>query len=222
MIRFSPFRWGTLFWAVAFLMMSGCSKQSRSTTQVMMRPTLDPGPLLRADTAKTEFVWRQRVTARWDTQRQSFDAVLQLRGGTLSLIGLAPMGPPGFVVSLSSEGLDFQNRSDRRLPFPPEYIIADVQRAFFPWLAPPSEDEFTGTQQGHYDVLAIGETFVRGVMRERTFTRSDAPARGTLRVVYQDWRRGEDTARRVLLTNDWFGYTLEIITVDQQRLPPQK
>ncbi len=220
MMRSCRFHWGAVFVAVALLMLGGCSKQNQATTHAIMRPTLDPGPLLAPDTLKIEFVWRQRVTASWDTQRQSFDAVLQLRDGTLSLIGLAPIGPPGFIVSLSKQGLDFQNRSDRRLPFPPEYIIADVQRAFFPWLAPPGEDEFTGTQQGDYGVLGVRETYVGGVMHERTFTRSDAPARGTLRVVYEDWHRGEDAARRVQLTNDWFGYTLEIVTVDQQRLPP--
>jgi hypothetical protein len=130
------------------------------------------------------------------------------------------METPAFVVTLSASGVTLDNRSGRHLPFPAEHIIADVQKVFYPWLAPVSES-FTGARAGVYENLVIHETYVDGRPLVRTFQRDDAIDRGELRVAYQGWTPGLTAPQRAELINAWFGYELTIVTVDQQRLPAQ-
>src|SRR5690606_31057451 len=96
-------------------------------------PAVGDGPgypgLLRSPGALPEgdFLWQQRVTARWgDEEAQGFDAALQRQGDTLTLVGLTPMGSKAFVVTQRGEALTFDNDSGRDMPFPPRYIMLDV------------------------------------------------------------------------------------------------
>ncbi|MEE9385777.1 MAG: DUF3261 domain-containing protein [Nannocystaceae bacterium] len=56
-----------------------------------------------------DFMWRQRVTARWEEGCRGFDAVLQEQGSVLTLLGLPPMGTAAFVIVLGGEQLSFHN-----------------------------------------------------------------------------------------------------------------
>ncbi len=174
-----------------------------------------------APTAIAErFVWRQRVVASWGDRSESFDAVLQMDGEALILIGLGPLGRAGFIATLSASGVRFENRSGRSLPFAPEHIMADVQKVFYPWL-PPVLAGFTGTRAGEHETLMISETYADGRLVSRSFRRSDAVDRGELRVHYEGWLPGRSAPQRATLDNAWFGYELTIVTVEQQRLPNQ-
>lgn len=202
--------------ACACLAFTACARAVPAET-VAEGDALGPGPMLPPAAIGEEFLWRQRVTATWDDGSESFDAVLQVHQGRLTLMGLGPMGRPGFIATLTDSGVTFENRTGRTLPFAPEHILGDVQRAYYPWLARPAPG-FTGARTGRYQVLTISETYERGRLRSRSFTRSDAPDRGVLRVQYGDWGDDLSAARRVILDNAWFGYRLTILTVDQERL----
>jgi hypothetical protein len=180
-------------------------------------PRVEPAALLPPSAFPYDFQWHQRVTARWPTGEHSFDAVLQKRSGELLLVGLSPLGLPGFVLHLRAGGeIEVENRSGRELPFEPRYVLADVERVFFPWLsgAPPAE----GERSAQHGASRVIERYRAGQLRERRFER---PTRGGLErvdVSYSDLQAGADVAPRVVLTNALLGYSLTIETLEQTRL----
>jgi Protein of unknown function (DUF3261) len=164
-----------------------------------------------------DFMWRQRVTATWPTGKDSFEAVLQKRGGELVMVGLSPLGLPGFTLTLRDDGsIRVENRMGRALPFEPSYVLADVERVFFPWFdAPPSGAE----RSGAFGALTLAERFGSdGALLERTFTRTGDAAAGAVHVSYEAGPGAGDAAPRVVLDNAWYRYRLEIETFEQSRL----
>src|SRR5262249_5177429 len=74
-------------------------------------PRIAPAPLLPPSAFVHDVQWRQRVSASWPTGTQRFDAALQKRAGELMLVGLSPLGLPGFVLRLRADAsLDVENR----------------------------------------------------------------------------------------------------------------
>lgn len=137
---------------------------------------------------------------------------------TLTLVGLSPLGQPGFVITVNAEGqIQLDNRSGRELSFESNYIVADVQRTFFPWLGQPAVDQ-QGERSGQVLGLTVSETFDQGVLKQRRFLRPDAVERGQLVIDYQDWDKGADVPNRVIVHNRWFGYELVIETLSQSKL----
>jgi len=205
---------------VSLLLTLGACARNAQTRAPNSGLGIGPGPMLAPTAIAERFLWRQRVTASWDDHSESFDAVLQMDGEELILMGLGPMGRPGFIATLSASGVSFENRSGRCLPFAPDHIMADVQKVYYPWLSTVSEG-FTGTRAGEYESLQISETYAEGRLVMRTFQRSDAADRGELRVRYEGWQPGRTAPQRASLDNAWFGYELTIVTVEQQRLPEE-
>jgi len=208
-----------LFLATALLGLGACTRNA-PTAQPGPGSGIGPGPMLVPTAIAERFLWRQRVTASWGDRSETFDAVLQMDGEELILMGLGPMGRPGFIATLGASGLRFENRSGRSLPFAAEHIMADVQKVFYPWL-PPVPEGFTGTHIGAHESLMISETYTSGRLRTRAFRRSDALDRGELRVRYEGWTPGLPAPQRATVDNAWFGYELTILTVEQQSLPDQ-
>lgn len=203
---------------LTWLLLLGACARTFTTAHSEGDSALGPGPLLPPSAIGEPFLWRQHVTATWADRSESFDAVLQMHDDRLVLLGLGPMGSPVFVVALSESEVTVDNRTGRRMPFPAEHIIADIQKVFYPWL-PPVAESFTGTRCGAYANLEILETYADGRRQTRAFRRSDAPDRGEIRVTYERWRSGLVAPERAELSNAWFGYQLTIVTVEQQRLP---
>ena len=124
------------------LLLSGCLGPSPSeremasgSSQASSRASDDAGvSLLPVDDLRANLMMRQHVTVKWADREESFDAVLQKRGGVLLLLGLGPMNTVGFKLTLDRKGVSFDNLSGRELPFRPERILADVQRVFYPWI----------------------------------------------------------------------------------------
>lgn len=206
-----------LLWLLSALVVLGACMRSASTAPRGSGSVLGPGPMLSPTAIAEEFLWRQRVTASWGDRVESFDAVLQMHDEQLMLVGLGPMGRPGFIARLTASGVSFENRSGRSLPFSAEHIMADVQKVFYPWLSPVAAG-FSGSRAGVYESLMIREIYEDGQLVTRSFQRSDAIARGELRVRYEGWLPGLSAPRRAILDNAWFGYELTIITVEQQGL----
>jgi hypothetical protein len=191
----------------ALLLLAACASAPRAKPE---QPRVPPPQLLAPSAFSYDFQWRQRVTARWPTGTQGFDAVLQKRAGELILVGLSPLGLPGFVFRLNeARELQVENRTGQELPFEAAYVVADVQRVFFDWLAPVA-DGFTGERSGERQGSTLLERYERGALRERRMSR-ETPA-GVERVVV----RYETT--RALLHNELLGYDLIIETIEQTRL----
>lgn len=168
---------------------------------------------------------RQWVVIRWPGGEERFEAVLQKEGDSLLLVGLGPMGRVGFQISLDDEDLGFQNHTGQTMPFSPAYILADVQRIFYPWLEPRLEEEArcrSGRRRGARRGLEIEEQRVEGRLVERRFSVSGRPGLGEVVVRYDRYDRSDGpppagAARapeagpwRATLRNDWVGYEIEV------------
>jgi hypothetical protein len=151
--------------------------------------------------------------------------VLQKRGGELILVGLSPLGLPGFVFRLSESGeLQVENRTGQALPFEPVYVVADVQRVFFPWLAAPVPG-FSGDRSGVHAGTAVFEHYQQGQLRERQLTRETSAGREHIVIQYTAQpahpateHAATDAPARAALQNQLLGYELVIETLEQTRL----
>ena len=194
------------------------------------RPTLSeqnyPGTLLPPTQLATEAVWRQRVTATWHPtgqapQERGFDAALQRQGEALTVIGLSPLGSVGFSIQQTKSGIDVVNNIEDQLIIPPQFILLDVQRAFFPW---PCQDwslqNRDGTRTGHVAGEEVVETWLDGRLQSRTFRRLDDQPAGLITVTYEWQQPSWASPSRAVLNNAWFGYQLTITTSSETLLTP--
>ena len=198
---------------------AACASAAPAPTQRIA--AVPPPQLLAPSALGYDFQWRQRVTAHWPTGTQSFEAVLQKRAGELMLVGLSPLGLPGFVFRLNeARELDVENRTGQALPFEPAYVVADVQRVFFPWLGAVAQG-FSGDRAGELGTTHVTERYRDGQLEERTLTRS-TPAgseRVDIRYIKEHPEHApQDAPDRAELKNQLLGYELVIETVEQTRL----
>ncbi len=179
-----------------------------------------PGTLQPAATLPQDLLWQQRITATWgeDGQR-GFDAAVQKQGETLTVLGLSPIGAVGFAMILRGTTIELQNQSEQELPFPPRFILLDVQRTFYPWLTPAVGSD--GGRTGIVGDERVQEIWRDGRLLERRFTRLDGKPEGAITITY-DWRDTEAqriAPVRTVLDNGWFGYRLTVDTHTETRLP---
>lgn len=197
-------------------LVAACGPRPRRPT-MPKDPAAYPGTLRSPAALEHDFFWRQQVTARWGNKRKrGFQAVLQRQGEELKMVALSPMGQPGFVITLAGEAVSLENKTRRKLPFPPRFILLDIQRTFFPWL--PGDAPADGERRGEVDGEEVVERYAGGRLVERTFRRLDAKPPGLIRVTYEGWPAEGDAPAMAVLDNGWFGYRLEIATVEQRRL----
>ena len=191
------------------------------------RPTLDdadyPGLLQAPEALGVEVVWQQRVTAAWREgpdgalRERGFDAAVQRRDDTLTVLGLSPMGSVGFSIVQGPDGIRVEQRGDERLGVPPRFVLLDVQRTFFPWLGEAAAD---GERAGRVADEEVRERWRDGRLVERTFARVDGEPAGEIAITYE-WGRADWAApTRAVLDNGWFGYRLTIDTHAETRLAP--
>lgn len=204
--------------AALVLPVLGCRPAPERTGTASEAPdAAHPGPLLDPNLLGPDFQWRQRVTAQWtDEKARSFDAVLSKTDGELLLLGLSPMGMPGFVLRLRPGAVEFENHSPERLPFDPHYIMIDVERVFFPWI--PGEPPHDGERSHDAHGSRIAERWRAGRLEERTFRSLAKPDEAPIVVTYEGWDADAMAPRIARLRHGTYGYRLTIETLEQQRL----
>lgn len=209
-------RWRIVLFALAALL-AGCRT---AAPRAPFPVDIGPEDLLAPADLPFDVQWRQRVTARWDGGERSFGAVVLKQGDLLRVVGLSPIGEPGFVFDLTPDGVAVENRSGLELPFPAECILLDVQRVFYPWgVAPqPSDGVIEFSVAGE----SVAETWRAGARVERRFDRSGDTAEPRLRepvvVSYGVRREGWRATPTATLDNRRFGYSLEVETLDETLL----
>lgn len=172
-----------------------------------------PWRLRAASEFEGNFLWRQQMTARFQGHVQEFEAVLQKKGDTLTLLGLTPIGTKAFVLTQNGTEVSFKSFINRDFPFPPHFMIIDIQRSYYPIAIPPNGDcTVTTTIDGE----RVTEMWEGGILRRRTFTRIDGTPQGTMMIEYRAWTNGTPVV--LVIDNQWFGYTMEIRTNSLQRL----
>ncbi len=176
-----------------------------------------PGSLRPISLLDFDFQWRQRVTARWPGGQRQFDAVLAKEGDTLKLVGLGPMGRVGFVLRYRDGGeIEFDNRTQLSVPFDPKNILLDISRVYYPWFSQSATSD--GTRHRTKNSEMIEETWKNGQLAQRRFRRIDDTPPGEIRIDYEYESPSHQVPIRAVLRNGWLGYTLEIETLNRQRL----
>ena len=166
-----------------------------------------PGTTPAPETLKPDFMVEQHVEATRGDKKGAFDAVLQKQGDELVVVGLGPMKTRAFVLRQKGLRVTYEQRFGPPLPFPPRNIVVDVHRVFFKRL--PHVANADGTFDGTLDDERVFEVWRDGMLRERRFFRTDQ--RGAVKIEFGEGCRVEKCEPdHVRITNEWFGYTLDI------------
>jgi len=173
-----------------------------------------PGVLASAEAlaGRPDFLARQALVGRYGEREVHGEVVVQKRGATLTLIGMAAFGSKAFVIQQDAKGVRSQEILPGSLPFPAEFMLLDVHRALFMGLP-----EGPGaTRTGRRDGEAITEVWADGKLQRRSFRRLDRRPRGTITIDYIGGMAGPRPPDKIVLDNQWFGYRVEISTLSWQ------
>lgn len=227
-------RGGVLAVVVAFMVAGGCHRGGATGPGPEAEPvTTDaeggegaeaplgyPGELISTTEMGEGFLARQKLKGRFGEREFAFEAVLQLHGDTLTVLGLTPFGTKAFVLRQTGTEVEFEPLIDREIPFPPEYMLQDIHRAWLwharlPWGAgPPAQGSASAEVAGE----RVVETWTGEGLVRRSFVRLDGEPAGEIRIDYMGAHRAGRPAKRVILDNGWFGYRLEIETTQWRKL----
>ncbi len=181
------------------------------------RPAEVPGyptTLVPPSQLEGDFLMEQEVLMTHPRGENRLHAVLQKQGPRLILLGLAPHGGRAFLLEQTDEGVRFESYMPFELPFPPEYMLHDIHRAWF--LGAP---EGTVERDGeHIEERRDGPRVI-----ERTFRRLNGSPAGTITVHYHGGLTPgapltSAPPETVVLDNGWFGYRATIRTLRWQPL----
>lgn len=203
--------------ALLFLvLLVACGAPARPTP-----PPRPPGVLHAPSDYGADFSLDQRVTASFEGDAQSFRAVIEKRGDALVMVALGPTGGRAFVLAQQGHEVTFESHLPRELPFPPEYMLLDVHRA---WLvALPGAPLADGTHVAEIDGEEVTEVWADARVRTRTFRRLDGAPPGLVTITFEgglDPRPDQPAPSRVVLDNGWFGYQLVLDQLVRTPLPP--
>jgi hypothetical protein len=177
------------------------------------------GPLFDPAQAPADFLDRQKVVATYGEERRSFDAVLQKHGEELTLLGLTPFGTRAFVVTQNGAEVSFQTFVGETFPFPPRYVLIDVQRVFYAPAGLAGAALPEGNRHAAISGELVTEAWHEGRLVQRTFVRADSTPPGAITVEYEGGMGPDGTPpRHVVFTNGWYGYRLDITTLSHERL----
>jgi hypothetical protein len=162
---------------------------------------------------------RQKIVATYGDRSSSFDAVLQKRGDELTLLGLTPFGSRAFVLRQRGTEVSFESFVPQTLPFPPRYILIDVERVFFQWIGADVAAAPDGEREGVRAGEIVKERWKEGRLLRRTFQRVDGRPPGEIVVEYDGGMAADGTPpTHVAFRNGWYGYRLEIATESHETL----
>ncbi len=156
------------------------------------------------------FLWRQHVLWSVGPANGSAHAVIQRRCDELVVLLLDALGVPGVEIHRRGGETKLVSRS-RALPFEPEWILRDVERAYLRLPAPRgAEGAEVVSRAGE---LEVRERFVGERLEQRSYHRlADGEA------VWVARYGGSGTPDRVEIEDLELGYRLQITTVARSQL----
>lgn len=179
-------------------------------------PARFPGELASMERVAGDFLARQRVETRWRGRDVAFDAVLQKKGATLTLVGMTPFGTRAFTLVQTGTEVRFESHLDRDLGLDPRNILLDVHRAFF--LGLPDSPRADGEHAAEIAGEEIHERWQGARLEERRFRRLDGKPKGTITVTYEGGMANGIPPSKVTLDNGWYGYRLTVTTLSYSPL----
>ena len=164
------------------------------------------------------FVLRQRIHANFSGREADFEAVVQKSEDQLTMVGLTPFGTRAFVLEQLGTEVEFQSFVDRDLPFPPRYILSDVQRTFVH--LPAATEEESGIREHDFGTDRMRDELSRGRLIDRQVSSTDETQTVHTSIEYEGGAREHQPPTKVRLVNHRYGYELELVTIDYQPLEP--
>jgi len=165
------------------------------------------------------FLDRQSIAATYGKKSVRFDAVLQKRDDEIVLMGMTPFGSRAFVLKQKGMDVSFESYVPQEMPFPPKYVLFDVQRVF---IASPPSDAGTppdGTVETTRDAEVMTEVWKDGRLQQRRFRRASGDPKGEIVIDYDGGMvPGAAPPAHIRFANGWYGYSLDITTVSHQPL----
>lgn len=164
-----------------------------------------------------DFLARQRLRGSARGREFGGEVVLQKQGDALTLIGLTPFGTKAFVAQQTRGQVTHQIFApEGKLPFPPRFMLLDVNRSLF--LGLPGAPLADGTHRGERGGEAVTERWQGGALLERRFERLDGRPAGALVFTYAGGMRPGEAPPTVRVESGWFGYAITVETLQWQRL----
>lgn len=197
-------------WLLALALAACAAPAPRSPALLLEAPALVP-------TLGTPdgFLLRQHVEFSAGERSGSFEAVVERRCDELVVVGFTPFGTRAFSIRQRGTQVGTEILVPGSWPFPPEYILLDVHRAYLVPL--PEISPSGGFPETRYGAEQVTETWEAGRLVERRFRRADGH-RPSVVVRYVGGETHERVARAVRIENEEFGYVLEITTLVRSAL----
>jgi len=201
---------------------TGCTPPTVATATPEQLANAYPTVLQPPASLGADFMMEQEVTMTHAEGQNTFRAILQKRGDTLVLLGLAPHGGRAFVLTQRGDEITFESFMPEELPFPPRYILHDIHRTWFQGAGDAAPDA-DGWREVERDGERIREHVGASGVTERQFTRLDGAPAGTITVRYGEGlpAGAPHTARppdETRFENGWFGYTGSVRTLSWEAL----
>ncbi len=198
--------------AVVVVASTSCSSTARKGNGIPANAY--PWKLMPPSTLGKDVMWRQKIGALFGKREISFSAVVQKRGDELTVLGLGPANSKAFVLKLVGSRVSFRSWMPRKLPFPPRFILIDIQRAFFSMGLPNTPGKHTLARDGE---RVFEHRSASNQLIERRFERLDGKHKGSITIRYAD-PSGPNAPADVIVDNKWFGYIMKIETVEATAL----
>jgi hypothetical protein len=150
-------------------------------------------PLLIPSTYGRTLILEQLIEGSFKGEQYQFHSQLEINADQMLVLGLTAFQTKAFVLRYNGKTVDFENFTNRQMPFPPAMILADIQKVLWPSLP----------DRGAWRVVDDAMTNVRLVFFE---------GRLVTRIQYRgDSRMDGDTE----LTDFQYGYQLYIRTLNR-------
>ncbi len=187
-------------------------EQPRSAASPPPDTVLDPRQI------RGNFVWRQRLSARYQGDSFKFEAVLEKSGNTLRVLFLTPYGTRALLIEQTGHTVRTEYFIPQRLPFSPSHILSDIHRVFFRGFGEgaPNNGQRVQRLDGEvfYDTYRQGALVARVVQQPTDAHSTRIPQQEKrISIDYEPGFRPGVPPHRVRLNNDWYGYLIEIDTL---------
>ncbi|PCC67079.1 hypothetical protein SAMN02745121_07644 [Nannocystis exedens] len=203
---------------VAAMLLGACAKGQEAETAPPreLRDADYPGALATTLTGP-DFMARQRLRGTARGREIGGEVVLQKQGDALTLVGLTPFATKAFVARQQGAEVKVQVFApEGKLPFPPRFMLLDVNRVQF--LGLPGAPLADGTHRGEVGEETVTEVWQGGALLERRFERKDGAPAGAIVVTYEGGMKDGALPPRLKLVNGWFGYEIAVETLQWQPL----
>jgi hypothetical protein len=193
--------------------LAGCAPPRTATPDDVHLVDDEETLLTPAQLASPAFSVTQRIRGKQGLEDVAFECFVQLSAGKLTLSGATLHSTHAFSVEQDQRNVRAQRAAQRDVPLEPTSYLQDIHRIFFRGLTGVTSDGIHERADG--DEL-VRERWQDGRLVERSFHSLDTFAR--LILISFEGAPAPLVAPRVQLTNLYFGYSLQIDNMRQERL----